>query len=67
MQKEIFYSIKIKDKNVYLMVDDNGKHVWTKGTRNAIYWQDSVGAEKFGKGYFKNYKNWEVAEIEQVI
>ena len=63
MNKQTYSSIKIKDKEVYLMVSDTGEKKWTKNKNLALSFNTDNEAEKFASDYFKNYKNWEVKEI----
>ena len=60
---QTYSTIAIKDKNVFLMVSDNGEKKWTKNKDLALSFNTDSQAEKFAKKYFKNYKNWEVKEI----
>ena len=67
MQKEFFYTIKIKNKNVYLMVNDGGKYVWTNKKSNALYFQTEKNATDLAKKYFKKFSNWEVSEVSETV
>lgn len=60
---QTYSTIAIKDKNVYLMINDIGETKWTKNRNLALSFNTDSQAEKFAKKYFKNYKNWEVKEI----
>ena len=58
-----FSTIAIKEKNVFLMVDDLGKTKWTKNKNLALCFQTDNKAEQYAKRYFKNFKDWEVRDI----
>ena len=60
---QTYSTIAIKDKNVYLMINDTGETKWTKNKDLALSFNTDSQAEKFATKYFKNYKNWEVKEI----
>ena len=61
----ILNTIKIKDKEVYLMTDINtGQFKWTKKKSEAIAFNTDKQAKEFGKKYFKNFNNWETTDLE---
>lgn len=58
-----FSAITIKNKNVFLMVDDLGKTKWTTNNNLALCFNTDIKAQEFAKNYFKNFKNWEIRDI----
>lgn len=63
---EIFYTVTMKTKEgkkLYLsMMDGNPK--WTFDFNDACYWDTEDLAEKFSKGWFKNFTDWRVEEVK---
>ena len=61
----IFSTIKIKDKEIYLMTDiETGKFSWTKNKSDCIIFNEDQKAQSFSEKYFKEFKNWEVTDVE---
>lgn len=60
---EKYSTIAIKNKEVYLMINDTGETKWTKNKDLALSFNTDNQAKQFATKYFKNYKNWEVKEI----
>ena len=61
----LFSTIKIKGKEVYLMTDiETGQFSWTKNKSDCIIFNEDREAQTFAKKYFKEFKNWEVADVE---
>ena len=60
---QTYSTIAIKNKEVYLTINDSGETKWTKNKDLALSFNTDSQAEKFAKRYFKNYRNWEVREI----
>ena len=63
--KMIFSTIKIKNKEVYLMTDiETGQFSWTENKSDCIIFNEERKAQSFAKKYFKEFENWEVVDIE---
>lgn len=60
---QTYSTIAIKNKEVYLMVNDIGETKWTKNKNLALSFNTDNQAKQFATKYFKNYRNWEVREI----
>ena len=58
-----FSAIKIRNKNVFLMVDDLGKNKWTTNKNLALCFNTDIKAKEYATRYFKNFKNWEIKDI----
>lgn len=65
-----FVVIKYKDKGIYLGVDEEratkaGKDFfkWVKDINESMWFNCPSEAEKFANSYFKNFKNWELVEV----
>lgn len=59
-----------KDKGIYLGVDEEratkaGKDFfkWVKDINEGMWFNCPSEAEKFANSYFKNFKNWELVEV----
>lgn len=69
-----FVVIKYKDKGIYLGADE-GRSIakdkvyfkWVKDANDALWFDSYSGAEKFAKGYFKNFANYELVWIDGSI
>lgn len=59
-----FYIIKIKNKKVYLMVDDNGKVKWTNKKNDGLWFSEENEATSFASNHFKRFENWTVEKLE---
>ena len=61
----IFSTIKIKDKEIYLMTDiETGEFSWTKNKSECIIFNEDQKAQSFSEKYFKEFKDWEVTDVE---
>lgn len=60
---QTYSTIAIKEKNVYLMINDIGETKWTKNKDLALSFNTDKQAQAFASSHFKNYKNWEIKEI----
>lgn len=61
---EIFYGIKIKNKNVYLSAADPFRESFGWSSKeNSLSFQTEAQAIAFAENYFTDYKDWEVAEV----
>ena len=58
-----FSAITIKNKNVFLMVDDLGKTKWTTNKNLALCFNTDIKAKEYATRYFKNFKDWEIKDI----
>lgn len=58
-----FSTIAIKEKNVYLMVDDLGKTKWTTNKNLALCFNTDIKAKQYAERYFKNFQDWEIKDI----
>ena len=58
-----FSAITIKNKNVFLMVDDLGKTKWTTNKNLALCFNTDIKAKQYAEKYFKNFKDWEIRDI----
>ena len=60
---QTYSTIAIKNKEVFLMINDGGETKWTKNKNLALSFNTDNQAKEFATKYFKNYKDWEVKEI----
>ena len=61
----IFSTIKIKNKEVYLMTDiETGQFSWTENKSDCIIFNEERKAQSFAKKYFKEFENWEIENVE---
>lgn len=66
-----FVVIKYKDKGIYLGIDEGRKakdpfkcfFKWVKNVNEATWFSCESDAEKFAKGYFKNFTNYEYVVV----
>ena len=66
--KERFSLISMKtknDKTIYLM-ERNNLFGWTFDYNEALWFNTNDEAEKFAIDYFKNFKDWEIKEVDCV-
>ena len=53
-------------KTIYLEEQGN-TFGWTFNCNNALWFNTHDEAKKFAESYFKNFKNWEVKEINYTL
>lgn len=66
---ETFYLIMTKTKNnkkIYLGADGDG-FAWTFDFNDGLWFNTPSEAEKFAKGYFKNFSKWQIIEMDYEI
>ena len=66
---EQFSLISMQTKNgktIYLGEQDNS-FGWTFNYNNALWFNTYDEAERFARDYFKNFKNWEIKDIDCVL
>lgn len=61
----MFYGIRISDSNAYFtIVGNNGKDEFKWGKeKDSLTFGTIESANKFAKGYFKRFNNWEIVEL----
>lgn len=62
---EEFFVIKMKNKSIYLAIDEQYKGkktkcIWTNNYDESIAFNTQNEAEDFANNYFKSFYNWEI-------
>lgn len=52
-----------KDKTIYVMENVGNNIKWTFDINEAIWFETQDSAEKFARGYFKNFDKWYIGEV----